>query len=113
MQVFTEFIHADLTEDQILPVLRQLLPVLLAILGSTEVLLLLLSVHYQCSHMSQALRAHEGSHRLRFPTVCDCPVYGQGSVHRCSKRGDYFDSARVVGGVQGVTRLPTDFGGCA
>jgi hypothetical protein len=40
MQVFTEFIHSDLTEDQILPVLRQLLPVLLTILGSTEVRLL-------------------------------------------------------------------------
>jgi hypothetical protein len=37
MQVFTEFIKDDLTEDQILPVLRQLLPVLLTILGSTEV----------------------------------------------------------------------------
>ncbi|TEB38615.1 ARM repeat-containing protein [Coprinellus micaceus] len=36
MQVFTEFIKSDLTEDQILPVLRQLLPVLLAILGSNE-----------------------------------------------------------------------------
>jgi hypothetical protein len=38
MQLFTEFIKSDLTEDQILPVLRQLLPVLLSILGSTEVL---------------------------------------------------------------------------
>jgi hypothetical protein len=37
MQVFTEFIKSDLTEDQILPVLRQLLPVLLNILGATEV----------------------------------------------------------------------------
>jgi hypothetical protein len=37
MQVFTEFIKSDLTEDQILPVLRELLPVLLTILGSTEV----------------------------------------------------------------------------
>ncbi|KAF8870248.1 ARM repeat-containing protein [Mucidula mucida] len=36
MQVFTEFIKADLTEDQILPVLRDLLPVLLSILGATE-----------------------------------------------------------------------------
>ncbi|TFK42052.1 armadillo-type protein [Crucibulum laeve] len=36
MQVFTEFIKSDLTEDQILPVLRQLLPVLLSILGSTD-----------------------------------------------------------------------------
>ncbi|KAK7040193.1 hypothetical protein VNI00_009999 [Paramarasmius palmivorus] len=36
MQVFAEFINNDLTEDQILPVLRDLLPVLLNILGSTE-----------------------------------------------------------------------------
>ena len=38
MQVLNEFIKADLTEDQILPVLRQLLPVLLSILGSTQVM---------------------------------------------------------------------------
>jgi len=37
MQVFTEFIKSDLTEDQILPVLRELLPVLLTILGTAEV----------------------------------------------------------------------------
>lgn len=37
MQVFTEFIKSDLTEDQILPVLRDLLPVLLSILGAKEV----------------------------------------------------------------------------
>ncbi|KAL4070440.1 armadillo-type protein [Scleroderma citrinum] len=36
MQVFTEFIKSDLTDDQILPVLRQLLPVLLSILGAPE-----------------------------------------------------------------------------
>ncbi|KZP10073.1 ARM repeat-containing protein, partial [Athelia psychrophila] len=36
MQVLTEFIKSDLTEDQILPVLRDLLPVLLSILGATE-----------------------------------------------------------------------------
>ncbi|KAF8167572.1 armadillo-type protein [Crassisporium funariophilum] len=36
MQVFTEFIKSDLTEDQILPVLRDLLPVLMQILGSLE-----------------------------------------------------------------------------
>ncbi|EMD32596.1 hypothetical protein CERSUDRAFT_161550 [Gelatoporia subvermispora B] len=36
MQVFTEFIKTDLTEDQILPVLRQLLPVLLNIVGATQ-----------------------------------------------------------------------------
>lgn len=45
MQVFTEFIKSDLTEDQILPVLRQLLPVLLTILGSTEVRLISVSTY--------------------------------------------------------------------
>jgi hypothetical protein len=37
LQVFTEFSRDDLTEDQILPVLRQLLPILLSILGQAEV----------------------------------------------------------------------------
>ena len=36
MQVFTEFIKDDLTEDQILPVLRQLLPVLISVLGNPQ-----------------------------------------------------------------------------
>ncbi|KZT73366.1 ARM repeat-containing protein [Daedalea quercina L-15889] len=36
MQVMAEFIKADLTEDQILPILRQLLPILLSILGAPE-----------------------------------------------------------------------------
>ncbi|OCH92992.1 ARM repeat-containing protein [Obba rivulosa] len=36
MQVFTEFIKTDLTEDQILPILRQLLPVLLNIVGAAQ-----------------------------------------------------------------------------
>lgn len=38
MQVFAEFIKSELTEDQTLPILRDLLPVLLSILGSTEVI---------------------------------------------------------------------------
>ena len=37
VQVLSEFIKSDLTEDQILPVLRDLLPVLLSILGSNRV----------------------------------------------------------------------------
>lgn len=40
MQVFTEFIKSDITEDQLLPVLRQLLPVLLNILGAPDVRLM-------------------------------------------------------------------------
>ncbi|KAI0275362.1 ARM repeat-containing protein [Gloeopeniophorella convolvens] len=36
MEVFTEFVRADLTEDQLLPVMRELLPVLMAILSANE-----------------------------------------------------------------------------
>ena len=37
MQVFTEFVRTDLTEDQLLPVMRELLPVLISILSASEV----------------------------------------------------------------------------
>jgi hypothetical protein len=37
MQVFVEFVRSDVTEDQILPVLRELLPVLMNILLSETV----------------------------------------------------------------------------
>ncbi len=37
MQMFTDFVKSELTEDQLLPTLRQLLPVLLNILGDAEV----------------------------------------------------------------------------
>jgi len=37
MQVFTEFVRTDLTEDQLLPVMRELLPVLMSILSASEV----------------------------------------------------------------------------
>ena len=37
MQMFTDFVKSELTEDQLLPTLRQLLPILLNILGDQEV----------------------------------------------------------------------------
>lgn len=37
MQVFTNFSRSELTDDQLLPVSRQLLPVLMNILGQAEV----------------------------------------------------------------------------
>jgi len=54
MQVFTEFIKSDLTEDQILPVLRELLPVLLRILGTPEVWLSLCILE-RCHHILNSL----------------------------------------------------------
>lgn len=53
MQVFTEFIKSDLTEDQILPVLRELLPVLLSILGSTEVVFSIILPSGSVTHISR------------------------------------------------------------
>lgn len=37
MQVFVEFVRSDVSEDQLLPVLRELLPVLMQILMSPAV----------------------------------------------------------------------------
>lgn len=37
MQVMAEFVRSDVSEDQILPILRQLLPVLMNILGDPSV----------------------------------------------------------------------------
>ena len=40
MRLFTEFVRNDLSEDQLLPVMRELVPVLLTILGDSKVRLL-------------------------------------------------------------------------
>lgn len=37
MRLFTEFVRNDLSEDQLLPVMRELVPVLLTILGDSKV----------------------------------------------------------------------------
>ena len=36
MHVFTVFVRADLTEDQLFPVMRELLPVLISILSTNK-----------------------------------------------------------------------------
>ena len=37
MQVFSEFVGTDLMEDQLLPIVRGLLPILVSILSANEV----------------------------------------------------------------------------
>ena len=49
MQMFTDFVKSELTEDQLLPTLRQLLPVLLNILGDAEVRSYL-NIVYRATH---------------------------------------------------------------
>jgi importin-9 len=44
MQMFNDFVKSELTEDQLLPTLRQLLPILLNILGDQDVRTTLTSI---------------------------------------------------------------------
>ena len=46
MRLFTEFVRNDLSEDQLLPVMRELVPVLLTILGDSKVRSLTSSLVY-------------------------------------------------------------------
>lgn len=82
MQVFTEFIKSDLTEDQILPVLRELLPVLLTILGSTEVPLCLESVLRvnPNAYLLVSFTANSCPHHLSVPSMRHSFVYGERSA---------------------------------
>ena len=79
MQVFTEFIKSDLTEDQILPVLRELLPVLLQILGATEVMVLNIGilVYRADIYMAATHSSHTSSHYHRLSAVRGLPIYGE------------------------------------
>jgi hypothetical protein len=106
MQLFTEFIKSDLTEDQILPVLRELLPVLLSILGSTEVHTPLYIMHLTlnpdaCRHRMVATHpSHPCPHGFCIPTVCDRTVYGKRSTPTGCEGSDCFCSPCVARGLQ-------------
>ena len=72
MQVFAEFIKADLSEDQILPVLRQLLPVLLNILGAPEVRTFVVASEVEMLRID-LLQHHSALTRSRTLSVfCQC-----------------------------------------
>jgi len=99
MQVFTEFIKSDLTEDQILPVLRQLLPVLLGILGSTEVLFSKFYLAFALSLIPMGAAAHSldtGSDCVSFSSMCHRAVYGQRSASTSCKGSNCFCPSRVA-----------------
>lgn len=105
MQVFTEFIKSDLTEDQILPVLRQLLPVLLTILGSTEVRSNFCS---EVCFVTEILRIatytfDSGANCVRFSSMRDSTLHGQRSTPT-SCEGSYCNHpASLVGGIQSAS----------
>ena len=68
MQVLTEFVRIDLTEDQLLPVMRELLPVLISILTANEVK----SFRFSCDPsriMSAYIRFQQHSPLTRSRTI--------------------------------------------
>ena len=75
MRLFTEFVRNDLSEDQLLPVMRELVPVLLTILGDSKVCF---SPHHPsaCSHHSAAFNLHPGWLDRCLPPMSHIPVYG-------------------------------------
>lgn len=102
MQVFTEFIKSDLTEDQILPVLRDLLPVLLTILGSGEVPFFPLSfaMALRSDLTIVTLGTNPCANCFCVQTMCRCIVHGERSASAGSKGSRRIRSSCLVGGVQ-------------
>jgi hypothetical protein len=107
MQVLTEFIKSDLTEDQLLPVLRQLLPILLQILGATEVTILtliyvVLVLIFFCCTATHC--RHKSSYHLCFPTMRGSPVHGERSTPTSRQRSYCFCPPCMVGSIQSTTQ---------
>jgi hypothetical protein len=86
--VFTEFIKSDLSEDQILPVLRQLLPVLLAILGDQDVRITALSVDLNLNITLEPHGVDSCQDDLGFPSMCVRPLHGEGDASAVDQGGD-------------------------
>ena len=87
MQVLTEFIKSDLTEDQILPVLRQLLPVLLAILNDAQVILSPCSTFALLMFPSETQSADSFTERIRLLSVCYRALHGEGAASTSCEGG--------------------------
>ena len=103
MRVFTEFIKSEVTDDQILPVLRHLLPVLLAILGSTEVWRLISVVVVVChtsnTVSSSAHSVDEISCGFRVQPVRHGALYGERSTSPSGQGRHGVCPSRVVGSI--------------
>ena len=75
MRLFTEFVRNDLSEDQLLPVMRELVPVLLTILGDSKVHSFLSSlVHLFTSFV--AFNLHPRRLDRCLPSMSHILVYG-------------------------------------
>lgn len=105
MQVFNEFIKTDLTEDQILPVLRDLLPVLLNILGSTQVCFIrYINMNYELTLTWVAYTLYPCKGSLCIPSMYNNTVYGKGTTSPGGQRGDWVYPSCLDRCIQGVTK---------
>ena len=96
MQLFTEFIKSDLTEDQILPVLRQLLPVLLNILGAPEVRHYVGHANLQLNIVLATFCIDALTDVVRLPPMRRVALHGEGPVSRGRQRGGRLRSTRLA-----------------
>lgn len=101
MQVLTEFIKSDLTEDQILPVLRELLPVLLSILGAAEVLMCAISLKFWSNTSLAATHGpHSRQNHISLSSMRSRAIHGQGSAPSVRQGSYRFCVTCVARGVQ-------------
>ena len=105
MQVFTEFVRTDLTEDQLLPVMRELLPVLMSVLSANEVS----PASIYCVDCHEALlpvllatfSPHACAHYICLSPVRRGTIYGQRPASAGCQGGRRERVADVVGRLQG------------
>ena len=105
MQVFTEFVRTDLTEDQLLPVMRELLPVLMSVLSANEVSpASIYPVDYHEMRLPALLAtfsSHTFAHNICLSPVRRGPIYGQRSASTGRQGGRRERVADLVGCLQG------------
>ena len=97
MRLFTEFVRNDLSEDQLLPVMRELVPVLLTILGDSKVRLLTASLAHLFMSLP-ALNLHSRRFNCCLPSMPDFPVHGQRPTPWSRSGSNRVDYSCLVGG---------------
>jgi hypothetical protein len=75
MRVFAEFTKSELSEEQLLPVLRELLPVLMAILGSPDVSIYS-NILIPLIRFAEKLGLDTSARALGVCTMRRCALYG-------------------------------------
>lgn len=101
MRLFTEFVRNDLSEDQLLPVMRELVPVLLTILGDSKVRLLAPKL-VKLFMSLPAFNLHPCGFDCCLPSMSDFLVHGQRPTPSSCSGSHRIDYPCLVGGFQSV-----------